>query len=103
MEFRYVMHVPGVFNDVANGISRWDKSAIHANPVRARPRIPRQVRELGKKRQRSLHLRIGLEFVRNAPAPSTERAHQGHFGSSVEFRLNVIREPVFFFFFLLFL
>ena len=42
------VHVPGVFNDVADGISRWDKSAIHANLVRARSYIPWQIRELGK-------------------------------------------------------
>ena len=40
------MHVPGVFNDVANGASRWDTSTVRADLVRARPHIPWQVREL---------------------------------------------------------
>ena len=33
------MHVPGLLNDVADEFSRWEKSAIHANLVRARPHI----------------------------------------------------------------
>ena len=49
----------------------------------------------GGKRQSSLYLSVGLQLVRNAVAPSTLRAYQGYFGSWVEFRLNVVCEPVF--------
>ena len=34
------VHVPGVFNNVPDGISRWDKSSIHANLISVRPHIP---------------------------------------------------------------
>ena len=91
-----VMLVPGVFNDVADGISRRNKSAIHANLVRARPHNPWQNRELGKKgKYICTSMLASLEFVQNAVAPSTERAYQDHFFSLVEFGLNVICEPVF--------
>ena len=42
------MRVPGVFNDVADGNSRWDKSTAHANLVRTTPYIPWRARELGR-------------------------------------------------------
>ena len=49
----------------------------------------------GGKRQSSMYLCVGLELVRNAVASSTERAYQGYFGSWVEFRSDVLHEPVF--------
>ena len=39
----------------------------------------------GGKRQSSVYLGVGFELVRNAVAPSTERAYQGYFRSWVEF------------------
>ena len=42
------LHVSGVLNDVADGISRWKESEVHANLVRARSHIPWQVWDLGE-------------------------------------------------------
>ena len=42
-----------------------------------------------------MYLGVGLDLVRNAAAPSTERAYQGYFRSWVEFRLDIIHELFF--------
>lgn len=42
-----------------------------------------------------MYLGVSLKLVQNAVAPSTERAYQGYFRSWVEFRFNVIHEPVY--------
>lgn len=52
------MHVPRVLNDVADGISWWDKPTTHSNPSHAPPRIPRQVRGLGGNGKIIVHIRV---------------------------------------------
>ena len=34
------LHVPGVLNDIADGISRWKESEVHANLSHVCPHIP---------------------------------------------------------------
>ena len=43
---------------------------------------------LGGRRQRSLYFGVGLELMRVAVAPSSERTYQGHFGAWVDFRVR---------------
>ena len=41
------MHVRGIHNAAADGISRWDRGSVLDNLRAVRPNIPWQVRELG--------------------------------------------------------
>ena len=43
---------------------------------------------IGGRRQRSLYFGVGLEHMRVAVAPSSERTYQGHFGAWVDFRVR---------------
>ena len=87
------MHVPGVLDDVtADGILSGKNprytliSFVHA---------PKSHGRFGfGGNGRALCTSVCLELVRNAVAPSTERAYQEFFGSWVEFRLNVVCVPV---------
>lgn len=79
------LHVPGVLNDVADGISRWKNPKYTLIILsRARPH-PMAGLAFEGKWQSSLYLGVGLELVQNAVAPLTERVYQGCFGSLVEF------------------
>ena len=70
----------GIHKGVADGISRWDRDSVLVNLRAARPDVPWQMRDLGD----AGNFGVGLELMRVAVAPSSERTYQGHFGAWVD-------------------
>lgn len=76
LEFN-AQYVPGVFNNVADGISIWALREI-SSPY-ALISLGRST-TIGGTRSNSLCIPLGLGLIHNAIARSSKQTYQGHFG-----------------------